>query len=661
MIPNELRELFDEFLVEAREHLENLENKLLELEKDPDNPELLNAAFRSMHTLKGGAGFLGLTAIVETAHKAEDILGKLKEGKMRFYPEIGDVLLKAVDFIKEALRFYEDGESVEPDLYLIEELKSILEGKKSEVKAEGSNAESSKETTLDKLLKKYNLHHLIGKPVEEILEELVLLPPSKRPQEIVDYIDKILSGEIVEEEDTSSILPILEEEAAERMLEMIEKEITPEAQNNPPDTKKEVSQEGQTIEKSENTEIKPQEQRKAPAKKEEEERVLRIDVQKIEDLMKLVGELVLDRNRLMRVVGEITQNMQPNKYTEELESVASSIDKIVGDLQLAVMKTRMQPVKRLFQKFTRVVRDLSKVVGKEVELIIIGEDTEMDKSILEKLEEPLVHIIRNALDHGIEPPEERKILGKPRVGKIILKAYYQGDRVYIEIEDDGRGIDPQKVAQKALEKGLITKEQLEKMTEKEILQLVFIPGFSTKDQVSEISGRGVGMDAVMNTVLNFRGTIDIWSEKGKGTKISMAFPLTVGIIRSLLVSVSGRRFAIPIFLVTEIISAENVDIKRLSGKDVLILREKALPLINLYEMLKIPQSNVGYVIVCLIGNQRVAFTVEDLFGDEEIVVKPLGKIFGDLHGISGATITGDGKIVLILDIVELLKNKNLRM
>jgi len=581
MIPNELRELFDEFLVEAREHLENLENKLLELEKDPDNPELLNAAFRSMHTLKGGAGFLGLTAIVETAHKAEDILGKLKEGKMKFSPEIGDVLLKAVDFIKEALKFYEDGESVEPDPYLIEELKAILEGKRSEAKASNVDIESSNETTLDKLLKKYNLHHLIGKPVEEILEELVLLPPSKRPQEIVDYIDKTLSGEIGEEEDTSSILPILEKEATEKMLEMVEKEIASETKNNLPDTKRE-NQEGQVI----NTEMKLQDQRKAPAKKEEEERVLRIDVKKIEDLMKLVGELVLDRNRLMRVVGEITQNMQPNKYTEELESVASSIDKIVGDLQLAVMKTRMQPVKRLFQKFTRVVRDLSKIVGKEVELIIIGEDTEMDKSILEKLEEPLVHIIRNALDHGIEPPEERKILGKPPVGKVILKAYYQGDRVYIEIEDDGRGIDPQKLAQKALEKGLITKEQLEKMTEKEILQLVFIPGFSTKDQVSEISGRGVGMDAVMNTVLNFRGTIDIWSEKGKGTKISMAFPLTVGIIRSLLVSVSGRRFAIPIFLVTEIISAENVDIKRLSGKDVLILREKALPLINLYEMLK---------------------------------------------------------------------------
>ncbi len=644
MIPDELKEIFEEFVLEAKEHLENLENKLLEIEKDSDNPELLNAAFRSMHTIKGGAGFLGLTAIVETAHKAEDILGKLKEGKLKFSPETGDILLKAVDFIKEAIRFYEDGETVETDPYLIKELTYILREKKQ-------NVEEKSETNIDSLLKKYGLEYLIGKPIEEILEELVLLPPSKRPQEIVDYIDSLLS-ESEEEISDNTLIKVVEEEAAQKMLQMVEEEIIRE------DLKED---------KNNNQEIKPKEitkqetKPKTPSKKEDEERVLRIDVQKIEDLMNLVGELVLDRNRLIRTVQEIVQNTTSNKYIEELEAVASSIDKIVGDLQLAVMKTRMQPVKRLFQKFTRVVRDLSKIVGKEVELVIIGEDTEMDKSILEKLEEPLVHIIRNALDHGIETPEERRILGKNPVGKIILKAYYQGDRVYIEIEDDGKGIDPQKVAQKALEKGLITKEQLEKLTEKEILQLVFIPGFSTKDQVSEISGRGVGMDAVMNTVLNFRGTIDIWSEKGKGTKISMAFPLTVGIIRSLLVSVSGRRFAIPIFLVTEILSVENVEIKHLSGKDVLILREKALPLINLYEMLKIPPSKTGYVIVCLIGNQRVAFTIEDLYGDEEIVVKPLGKIFGNLNGISGATITGDGKIVLILDIVELLKNKNLRI
>lgn len=642
MIPDELREIFDEFVVEASEHLENLESALLKLEKEPENQEIINSAFRSMHTLKGGAGFLGLTKIVETAHRAEDILGKIKEGKMQLNSEILDTLLKTVDYIKLAIRAYQDGEEPEEPFDIINNLTQILEGRPTL-----SSKTEKEEITLDRLLDKYGLSSLKGLSLEEILEELVLLPPNKRPKEIVDYIENLINVPQESKPVPFDIIQKVEEETAQKMLEMVEEEIVKKDLETNPEEEK--NQQSITAE-----EKKPQK----PQKKDEEERVLRIDVQKIENLMNLVGEIVLDRNRLIRTVQELTQNMQPNKYIEEIESIASSIDKIVGDLQLAVMKTRMQPVKRLFQKFSRVVRDLSKLVGKEVNLIIEGEDTEMDKSILEKLEEPLVHLVRNALDHGLETPEERRMLGKPPVGKLILRAYYQGDRVYLEVEDDGKGIDPAKVAQKAIEKGIITKEQLEKMTEKEILQLVFLPGFSTKEKVSEISGRGVGMDAVMNTVLNFRGTIDIWSEKGKGTKISMAFPLTVGIIRSLLVSVSGRRFAIPIFLVTEIISVENATVRKLSGREVLLLREKTLPLLNFYDMLKVPPCNTGYIIVCLIGNQRVAFTVEDLLGDEEIVVKPLGKIFGDLHGISGATITGDGKIVLILDVVELLKNVN---
>jgi two-component system chemotaxis sensor kinase CheA len=642
MIPDELREIFDEFVVEASEHLENLESALLKLEKEPENQEIINSAFRSMHTLKGGAGFLGLTKIVETAHRAEDILGKIKEGKMQLNSEILDTLLKTVDYIKLAIRAYQDGEEPEEPFDIINNLTQILEGRPTL-----SSKTEKEEITLDRLLDKYGLSSLKGLSLEEILEELVLLPPNKRPKEIVDYIENLINVPQESKPVPVDIIQKVEEETAQKMLEMVEEEIVKKDLETNPEEEK--NQQSITAE-----EKKPQK----PQKKDEEERVLRIDVQKIENLMNLVGEIVLDRNRLIRTVQELTQNMQPNKYIEEIESIASSIDKIVGDLQLAVMKTRMQPVKRLFQKFSRVVRDLSKLVGKEVNLIIEGEDTEMDKSILEKLEEPLVHLVRNALDHGLETPEERRMLGKPPVGKLILRAYYQGDRVYLEVEDDGKGIDPAKVAQKAIEKGIITKEQLEKMTEKEILQLVFLPGFSTKEKVSEISGRGVGMDAVMNTVLNFRGTIDIWSEKGKGTKISMAFPLTVGIIRSLLVSVSGRRFAIPIFLVTEIISVENATVRKLSGREVLLLREKTLPLLNFYDMLKVPPCNTGYIIVCLIGNQRVAFTVEDLLGDEEIVVKPLGKIFGDLHGISGATITGDGKIVLILDVVELLKNVN---
>ncbi|MEW6656316.1 MAG: chemotaxis protein CheA [Aquificota bacterium] len=628
MIPDELREIFDEFLVEANEHIENLESKLLELEKDPNNEELINAAFRSMHTLKGGAGFLGLTAIVEVAHRAEDILGRLKERKLTVNKEILDILLKAVDFIREALKFYEDDEEVTVPEDLIAKLSSVLEG-----------------SSLESLLDKYGFSHLKGKSIEDILEELVLLPPNKRPQEIIDFIDSMLSGQ-EEQQEYTGIMQKIDEEATNKMLEMVEEEIGAEEQT------ASIKEHESRTEKSEiNTTTK---------KEKEEEKVLRIDINKIETLMNLVGELVLDRNRLLRTISEMAQNMSPNRYIEEIESIASSIDKTVGDLQLAVMKTRMQPVRRLFQKFNRIVRDLSQLTGKQVELIIQGEDTEMDKSILEKLEEPMVHLIRNALDHGIEFPEERRVLGKNPVGKLYLRAYYQGDRVYLEVEDDGRGIDTRKVAQKALEKGLVTKEQLDKMTEKDILRLVFIPGFSTKDQVSEMSGRGVGMDTVMNMVINFRGTIDIWSEKGKGTKISMAFPLTVGIIRSLLVSVSKRRFAIPIFLVTEIIPAENAEIKLLSGRNVLLLRDHALPLLNLYDLLELERCDIGYIIVCLIGNQRVAFTVEDLFGDEEVVVKPLGGIFGDIHGISGATITGDGKVVFILDIVELLKNSNLK-
>ncbi|MGC9006609.1 MAG: chemotaxis protein CheA [Sulfurihydrogenibium sp.] len=650
MIPDEIREIFNEFVIEASEHLDNLESVLLELERDPENNDLINSAFRSMHTLKGGAGFLGLTKIVEVAHKAEDILGKVKENKMKLNSEILDVLLQTIDYIKSAISYYKNGEEPEEPTEIISKLSEILGEKQKQTKT------NEEELTLDRLLDKYGLSNLKGLSLEEILEELVLMPPNKRPKEIIDYIENLINGPQKEKPAPVDVVTKVEEETTKKMLEMVEEEITEKDLKASEET---LNQQGKKVEEVK-TSINQKEDKKPqkPQKKDEDERVLRIDVQKIENLMNLVGELVLDRNRLIRTVQDLVQNMPTNKYIEELEAVASSIDKVVGDLQLAVMKTRMQPVKRLFQKFSRVVRDLSKLVGKEVNLIIEGEDTEMDKSILEKLEEPLVHLIRNALDHGLETPEERIRLGKPPVGKLILRAYYQGDRVYLEVEDDGRGIDPAKVAQKALEKGLITKEQLEKMTEKEILQLVFIPGFSTKDKVSEISGRGVGMDAVMNMVINFRGTIDIWSEKGKGTKISMAFPLTVGIIRSLLVSVSGRRFAIPIFLVTEIISVENATIQKLSGREVLLLREKSLPLINIYDLLKVPPCEIGYIIVCLIGNQRIAFTVEDLYGDEEIVVKPLGKIFGNLHGISGATITGDGKIVLILDIVELLKNIN---
>ena len=634
MIPDEMKEIFEEFVVEAREQLESLENDMLELEKDPENEELLNRAFRSMHTLKGGAGFLGLTPIVEVAHKAEDLLGLIRNGELKLTPHINDIIFQAIDFIKNALNKYEENEEVEIPEDLINELIKAKEEKSDK----GGDKE---ESTLDKLLDKHGFSHLKGKPIEEILEELILLPPDKRPEEIIRELDKLISSSPESREEAER----KDEEASKKMIEEMKLE----------EEREEVKEEESKPEKVESK--KDIEKRKDSEKQEQQvEKVLRIDVKKIEDLMNLVGELVLDRNRLLRIASNLIQEHQ-SKYTDELEAVLSSIDRIVGDLQIAVMKTRMQPVKRLFQKFPRVVRDISRMLGKEVELIMEGEDTELDKSILEKLEEPLIHIIRNSIDHGIEPPEERVRLGKPRKGIIKLKAYYQGDRIFIVVEDDGRGIDIEKVKRKALEKGLVTEDKLEKMSEKELLFLIFNPGFSTAEKVSEVSGRGVGMDVVASTVSSFRGTIDVESVRGKGTKIMMSFPLTIGIIRSIMVRIKDRIFAIPIYSVLEILPGESTEITTVSGREVLIVRDMTIPLINLSELLGIGKSEVGYAIVAWVGNQRVAFTVEDLLGDEEIVVKPLGKLFGDLEGISGATITGDGKVVLILDLDGLLKRE----
>ncbi len=632
MISDDMREIFNEFLVEAEENLQKVEENLLELEKDPQNEELLNATFRAMHTLKGGAGFLGLQAVVEVAHAAEDVLGKLRSGELVLTPDINDAILEAVDFIRSALARYEAGEEVEVPQELVSKLRALEQG---ETPSETKKEEGS---SIDELLDKFGFGHLKGKPIEEILEELILLPPDERPMELIEELDKIVaSGEKPKEEE--------KKEEQEKTIEPVEEKA---------EEKKEEKKEEEP--KREEPKTQPPKADKKPPVKTEGEKVLRIDVSKIEDLMNLVGELVLERNRLLRVFQKLYEEYQ-SKTVDEFETVMSSLDRIVGDLQLAVMKTRMQPVKRLFQKFPRVVRDLARMLGKEVELVLEGEDAEMDKTVLEKLEEPLIHLIRNAVDHGIEPPDERERLGKPRKGIVKLSAYYHGDRIFIEISDDGRGIDVDKVKQKALEKGLITPDRAEKMTEKDILFLIFHPGFSTAEGVSQVSGRGVGMDVVMNTVSAFRGTIDIETERGKGTKITLSFPLTVGIIRSLLVSVSGKLFAIPIYSVLEIIQGEDAQITTVSGKEVLILRELTIPLINLGEALEMESGSVGYVIVSQVGSQKVAFTVDDLFGDEEVVVKPLGKIIGEVQGISGATITGDGKVVLILDLDGILKRE----
>ncbi|HIC87178.1 MAG TPA: chemotaxis protein CheA, partial [Aquificae bacterium] len=542
--PDDMKEIFEEFLVEADEILEELQNDLVELEQNPEDKDLLNKIFRGMHTLKGGAGFLGLTSIVELAHRVEDIFNKLRNNELKVTPELMDIVFAAVDKLVEAINMLKEKGEI-PDL---EDIKELL--KKLDAAKEGrltNHEESSQNLSSQQIPEEYKdviewILKYPGKTLEEILDELILLPPEERPTEIIEKLDKLIS----QGKDLKDILPPdLYKKHFAKSSDNKEEKTTEENKVSQTTTESSKSASVSTKEKtsSQQTSKTPSKENSkhttgtASKKKEEKKKeteVIRIDVERVETLMNLVGELVLDRNRIVKLVGELEKEFRDHEIIEQLSETVTSMDRTVSDLQIAVMKLRMQPVKRVFSKFPRIVRDLARKLGKKVQLIIEGEDTEIDRSILEKIEEPLIHLVRNALDHGIEPPEERIKKGKPEVGTIRLFAYHEGDHIVIGICDDGRGIDVEKVKEKAIRKGLITPEQAAQMSDKEALELIFMPGFSTKDEASELSGRGVGMDVVMTIVHAFRGTVEIESEKDKGTCIYMKLPLTVAIIGTLM-------------------------------------------------------------------------------------------------------------------------------
>ena len=670
--PDDMKEIFEEFLVEADEILEELQNDLVELEQNPEDKELLNKIFRGMHTLKGGAGFLGLTSIVELAHRVEDIFNKLRNDELKVTPELMDIVFAAVDKLVEAINMLKEKGEI-PDLEdvkdLLEKLDAAKEGRlPNQNQSEQSSSSQGNETSqipeeykdvIDWILK------YPGKTLEEILDELILLPPEERPTEIIEKLDKLISegkdlkdilppdiykkhfsksSDSKQEKSTEEQKPIEEKKATSQTVSTAsEKQTSTQQIPKPPSTPKSKSASDTTSKKKE--------------EKKKETEVIRIDVERVETLMNLVGELVLDRNRIVKLVSELEKEFRDHEIIEQLSETVTSMDRTVSDLQIAVMKLRMQPVKRVFSKFPRIVRDLARKLGKKVQLIIEGEDTEIDRSILEKIEEPLIHLVRNALDHGIEPPEERIKKGKPEVGTIRLFAYHEGDHIVIGICDDGRGIDVEKVKEKAIRKGLITPEQAAQMSDKEAMELIFMPGFSTKDEASELSGRGVGMDVVTTTVHSFRGTVEIESEKDKGTCIYMKLPLTVAIIRTLMVGINKSIFAIPLHSVVEIVQYDPKAIKGVGKFKSFMLREDVLPLFTLNELFEVPDAKEKeYVVVVRVGERNIAIAVEDLYGEEEIVIKPLGELLKDIPGIAGATITGDGKVVLIIDVNSLVND-----
>ena len=659
-VSEDMQEILEEFIQEAEELLENLDQELIELENDPTNKELLNQIFRGMHTLKGGAGFLGLESIINLAHVIESIFDKLRNDEMQLDSNKMDIILEGIDILKNSIETLKASHEI-PDnediADILQKLHDLLEGKepsaeeqheqKSETAPQEPAGQESGEMEIlfkedvdpavAELIRKYP-----NKNMAEILDELILLPPEERDMDLIMKLDELISaGKDVEDLIEKRVKASPKPAAAEQPQESPAKsQSAPEPAAKPAQTPA------------------PSKPGSGAKKKKEENETIRIDIDRVSTLMNLVGELVLDRNRIVKLTSRFRSNCADLEAIEELNEAIAGMSRSVSDLQEVVMKLRMQPVKRIFSKFPRIVRDLAKKVGKKINLELEGEDTEIDRSILNQLEDPLIHLVRNSIDHGIEPPEERIAKGKPEYGTIVLSALQEGDRIIVSIEDDGRGIDPEVIKKKAIEKGLIRPEQAEQMNDKEAFELIFLPGFSTAEQVSDLSGRGVGMDVVANVIHSLRGAIEIDSELGKGTKITMKLPLTVAIIRTLMVGVDDRIFAIPLFSVVEIIKYRPEDIKDVGTYKSLMLRDEVYLFFHLNELFDIESQNKHkFVIIINIGEKNIAIAVDNLYGEEEIVIKPLGEMLKDVEGIAGATITGDGKVVLILDIKSLVNNK----
>ncbi|MBK5012292.1 chemotaxis protein CheA [Pseudomonas sp. S60] len=383
----------------------------------------------------------------------------------------------------------------------------------------------------------------------------------------------------------------------------------------------------------------------------EAETTVRVDTARLDEIMNMVGELVLVRNRLVR--------LGLNSGDEAMSKAVSNLDVVTADLQTAVMKTRMQPIKKVFGRFPRLVRDLARQLKKEINLELVGEETDLDKNLVEALADPLVHLVRNAVDHGVEMPDEREEAGKARTGRVVLSAEQEGDHILLSISDDGKGMDPNILRAKAVEKGLMDKDAAERLSESDCYNLIFAPGFSTKTEISDVSGRGVGMDVVKTKISQLNGSINIFSAKGQGSKIVIKVPLTLAIMPTLMVMLANQAFAFPLVNVNEIFHLDLSRTNVVDGQEVVIVRDKALPLFYLKRWLVQGQvheeQHEGHVVILSVGTQRIGFVVDQLVGQEEVVIKPLGKMLQGTPGMSGATITGDGRIALILDVPSMLK------
>ena len=622
---DEMKEILGDFLAESSEMLEGLDQKFVDLEADPHNTDLLNEIFRCMHSMKGSAGFLGFTHLVEVAHQGESLLNKLRSGDMTATRPVIDIILETVDVIKllqEDIRKTGQDSHVETDL-IVNKLSLIIES----AAPVGSSGPASGTANSG------SLPQPAGQPSASSAE------PAEQPQSA----------------STPSIPSRSPVAAPAEGLSQEKTEKAPEADRPAPGLSEMLGKMKEATNRTMEAVSQAQSGRKAAR---EEDQSVRVETRRLDNVMNLVGELVLGRNRIMKLGMILDEKFEGDPCVRELAATLANLNLVTSDLQLAVMKTRMVPVRKVFGKFPRLVRDLSNKLGKQIRLELSGEDTEVDKSVADELGDPLVHLVRNSIDHAIETYEERKAAGKNLEGTVRLSAAQEGNSIVIRVQDDGRGLQVDKIKAKALEKGVVTESELAGMEQREAMNMIFLPGFSTADTVSDVSGRGVGMDVVRTNISRMSGSIELNSEQGKGCLVTIKLPLTVAIIQALLVEVECSTFAIPLASVSEAVKVRKKDIKTVNGRAVLNLRERILPLIRLADEFHIPSTGTvdeSYVVVIQVGDRRLGVVVDRLRAQEEVVIKPLGDFLEDVPGVAGATITGDGKVVLILDMADMVR------
>lgn len=722
-------DILQDFLVEAGEILEQLQEQLVDLENNPEDSDLLNAIFRGYHTVKGGAGFLSLTELVDVCHGAENVFDIMRNGQRKLTPELMDVILQATDVVVDMFEKVKARDPLEAaEQSLLDTLHHLSQPESEDEAApavsepapasepaapapsgddlgidlfDEDDSSSSSDSGIDeisedefeKLLDElHGPNGAPGKGKEESTASPAVIAASSSDDDITDdefeaLLDQLhgkgkfaaTEPEKKKEESPSPVAKApksdddITDDEFEALLDQLHgegkgpsakgeeppKAEAPKPKDKPKEEKKEsvaASKPAAPVAPKKEVAAKkavpaPKKEDKKQAPPPQAETTVRVDTKRLDQIMNMVGELVLVRNRLL--------SLGININDENMSKAIANLDVVTGDLQGAVMKTRMQPIKKVFGRFPRVVRDLARSLKKEIVLELEGEETDLDKNLVEALADPLVHLVRNSVDHGIEMPDERESAGKPRTGTVKLSASQEGDHILLTIEDDGKGMDAEKLKNIAIERGVLDADAAARMSDIEAFNLIFAPGFSTKTEISDISGRGVGMDVVKTKINQLNGSVNIFSELGKGTRLEIKVPLTLAILPTLMIIVGGQTFALPLSSVNEILNVDLSKTNTVDGQLTMIVRSKAIPLFYLREWLRrVPgeiERNKGHVVVVQMGTLQVGFVVDALIGQEEVVIKPLDELLQGTPGMAGATITSDGGIALILDIPSLLK------